>query len=101
MRNKVPKLLLVCSLILVMAIPAFAADITLSYWTHSDRNREDLEARLIEEFMAANPGIKIVRDVTGSTDHRDRLLPAFAAGRGPGVASIPSQWIAPLIDNGA
>lgn len=94
-------ILLVSLLILSLAKPICAKEITLSYWTHADRNREDLEIRLIEEFMARNPGVTIEHDVTGSTDHRERLLPAFAAGRGPAVASVPSQWIAPLIDNGA
>lgn len=93
--------LLVFVLVLILAVPAFAKSITLSYWTHADRNREDLEKQLIEEFMAQNPGVTIVYDVTGAGDHRERLLPAFAAGRGPAVCSVPSQWIAPLINNGA
>ena len=93
--------LLVSLLLLALAVPVFAKSITLSYWTHADRNREDLEKRLIEEFMAENPGVTIIYDVTGAGDHRERLLPAFAAGRGPAVCSVPSQWIAPLINNGA
>lgn len=94
-------ILLVFLLALTLTGPAFGKEITLSYWTHADRNREDLEKTLIEEFMVQNPGVTIEYDVTGSTDHRERLLPAFAAGRGPAVSSVPSQWIAPLIDNGA
>ena len=41
--------LLVSLLLLALAVPVFAKSITLSYWTHADRNREDLEKRLIEE----------------------------------------------------
>lgn len=88
-------------IVLTLAGATFAQSITLTYWTHTDRNREALEQRLIQEFMEANPGVTIIYDVTGSSDHNGRLLPAFAAGRGPSVASIPPQWISPLIENGA
>lgn len=96
------RLYLVISLVILLLVPtiATAQQIELTYWTHADRNREALEDELIEQFQAMHPNVRIHRDITGSTDHRSRVIPAFAAGRGPAIVSAPPDFIPVLISNG-
>ena len=62
-----------------------AEDMVITFWTHEDPNRMELETRYIEEFEAANPGIKIERVVNSSSKMPELLLTAFAANQGPHI----------------
>ncbi len=65
--------------------PAAAKDMVITFWTHEDPNRMEIETRYIEEFEAANPGIKIERVVNSSSKMPELLLTAFAANQGPHI----------------
>lgn len=59
-----------------------AEDMVITFWTQEDPNRMEIETRYIEEFEAANPGIKIERVVNSSSKMPELLLTAFAANEG-------------------
>jgi len=59
--------------------------ITLEFWTHEDPNRDALENRYVEEFMAANPGVTINRVTHSSKKIFELVLTAFAANAGPDI----------------
>lgn len=62
--------------------------ITLEFWTHEDPNRDALENRYVEEFMAQNPGVTINRVTHSSKKIFELVLTAFAANAGPDIFNM-------------
>lgn len=62
--------------------------ITLEFWTHEDPNRDAIENRYVEEFMAANPGVTINRVTHSSKKIFELVLTAFAANAGPDIFNM-------------
>jgi multiple sugar transport system substrate-binding protein len=62
--------------------------ITLEFWTHEDPNRDALENRYVEEFMAANPGVTLNRVTHSSKKIFELVLTAFAANAGPDIFNM-------------
>ncbi len=61
-----------------------AADgpVTIEFWTHEDPNRDAIENRYVEEFMAANPDVTVNRVTHSSKKIFELVLTAFAANAG-------------------
>jgi len=74
-------------LLLSMTVNA-AANIEITFWTHEDPNRTEIEDRYIEEFEQANPGVTIKRVTSGSGQIQELLLTAFAANQGPDIFNM-------------
>lgn len=71
---------------LIGASNAAAADpMVITFWTHEDPNRTTIETRYIQEFEAANPGVKIERVAQSSAKMPELLVTAFAANQGPHI----------------
>ncbi|MCF7946287.1 MAG: extracellular solute-binding protein [Spirochaetia bacterium] len=93
---------------LVVLSPVFGAGaqekeegpITLTFWTHEDPNRTEIENRYIEEFEAANPDIKIERVTQSSTKIQELVLTAFAANQGPDIFNMSIEDEYAYIANG-
>ncbi len=71
-----------------------AKPIELIYWTHEDPNRTPLEEQWIAEFQADNPNVTVVRETNPSAKTAEKLLTAFAAGKGPDIFndSADREW---------
>ena len=55
------------------------AKMEITYWTHEDPNRTEIENRYIEVFEKANPGVVVKRVTNPSKKMAERILTAFAA----------------------
>lgn len=70
----------------------FAANVVcameLTFWTHEDPNRTEIEDRYIEEFEKANPGVTVKRVTSGSGQIQELILTAFAANEGPDIFNM-------------
>ena len=64
------------------------AEVELTYWTHEDPNRTEIENKYIKEFEAANPGVKVNRVTSPSGKMAEKVLTAFAANRGPDMFNM-------------
>lgn len=103
--KKVTILLLV---LLLSLLPMFAQSageveegpITLTFWTHEDPNRTEIENRYIEEFEAANPNITIERVTQSSSKIQELVLTAFAANQGPDIFNMSIEDEYAYIANG-
>jgi len=82
-----------------------AANMEITFWTHEDPNRTEIEDRYIAEFEQANPGVTIKRVTSGSGQIQELVLTAFAANQGPDIfnmsiedeyAYIANERLAPL-----
>ena len=78
---------LVLSLSLVTVCMA-QAKIEITYWTHEDPNRTEIENRYIESFEKANPGVVVKRVTNPSKKMAERILTAFAANQGPDMFNL-------------
>lgn len=78
---------LVLSLSLV-AVCMAQAKMEITYWTHEDPNRTEIENRYIEAFEKANPGVVIKRVTNPSKKMAERILTAFAANQGPDMFNL-------------
>jgi multiple sugar transport system substrate-binding protein len=93
---------------IITASPLFAAGsqekaegpITLTFWTHEDPNRTEIEERYIKEFEAANPNIKIERVTQSSSKIIEQVLTAFAANQGPDIFNMSIEDEYAYIANG-
>jgi multiple sugar transport system substrate-binding protein len=72
--------------------PAVAAlkgkNVELTIWTHEDVNRTALEKRLIDEFIKANPGVKVNYVTYPSSKIKDIVVAGFAANAGPDIFNL-------------
>jgi multiple sugar transport system substrate-binding protein len=93
--------------VLLFAVTAKVAlaEVELTYWTHEDPNRTEIENKYIKDFEKANPGFKINRVSSPSGKMAEKVLTAFAANRGPDMfnmeieqeyAYIINQRLAPV-----
>ena len=67
------------------------APVTIQYWTHEDPARTALETELIDQFMAANPNITVVRSTQASVKQIELVQTAFAANQGPDMFNLPIE----------
>jgi len=74
-------------LLLSMTINSATA-MEITFWTHEDPNRTEIENRYIEEFEQANPGVTIKRVTSGSGKIIEIILTAFAANQGPDIFNM-------------
>ena len=81
-------LVVICALFLPVAVNAAESKIELTYWTHEDPNRTEIEDRYIKEFEAANPGVTVKRVTNPSKKMAELILTAFAANQGPDMFNL-------------
>lgn len=70
----------------VAALKGKKVEITI--WTHEDPNRTALEKRLIDEFVKANPGVKVNYVTYPSGKIKDIVVAGFAANAGPDIFNL-------------
>jgi multiple sugar transport system substrate-binding protein len=75
-------------LLFTMTVSAALAEVELTYWTHEDPNRSEIENKYIKEFETANPGVKVNRVSSPSGKIAEKVLTAFAADRGPDIFNM-------------
>ena len=74
-------------LFLIMTVNTVNA-LEITFWTHEDPNRTEIEDRYIVEFEKANPGVTIKRVTNSSTKIQELVLTAFAANQGPDIFNM-------------
>lgn len=74
--------------------------VELTIWTHEDQNRTALEQKLISEFQAQNPNVKVNYVTYPSGKIKDILVAGFAANQGPDIFNIEINDEYPFIVNG-
>jgi len=85
---KRPTLIFIVALLLPMAAITAQAKMELTYWTHEDPNRTEIENRYISEFEKANPEVTVKRVTNPSKKMAERILTAFAANQGPDIFNL-------------
>jgi multiple sugar transport system substrate-binding protein len=75
-------------LFFTVTVSAALAKVELTYWTHEDPNRTEIENKYIKEFEAANPGVTVSRVTSPSGKMAEKVLTAFAANRGPDMFNM-------------
>lgn len=101
------KTLIACIALMLLFAPLFAqgdkeeqGPIVLKFWTHEDPNRTRIENRYIQEFEAANPGIRIERTTQASSKIIELVQTAFAANSGPDIFNLSIEDEYQYIANG-
>lgn len=79
---------LIFVLFLALTVNAATAKVELTFWTHEDPNRTEIENRYIKEFEKANPGVTVKRVTSPSKKMAEKILTAFAANRGPDMFNL-------------
>jgi multiple sugar transport system substrate-binding protein len=87
MMKKLSPIFITVILLFSTAIAA-QAEVELTYWTHEDPNRTEIENRYISEFEKANPGVTIKRVTNPSKKMAELILTAFAANQGPDIFNL-------------
>ncbi len=84
------KRIVVLIVVLLFLLSAFSvqAKIELTYWTHEDPNRTEIEDRYISEFEKANPDVEVKRVANPSKKMAELILTAFAANQGPDIFNL-------------
>jgi len=74
-------------LFLIMTVNTVNA-LEITFWTHEDPNRTEIENRYIVEFEKANPGVTVKRVTNSATKIQELVLTAFAAKQGPDIFNM-------------
>jgi multiple sugar transport system substrate-binding protein len=84
------KLCIFLTFLLLFALTSTVAHakVELTFWTHEDPNRTEIENRYIKEFEKANPGVTVKRVTSPSKKMAEKILTAFAANRGPDMFNL-------------
>lgn len=85
---------MVCGLAACCAGPAWAAPVTLEFWTIEKPNQVTQSYVLAREFEAKNPGIKIKIKHVDFADVSNDTMRAIATGAGPDLVTIDNPEIA-------
>jgi len=91
---------LVCAFLLCVAVNAAESKTEITYWTHEDPNRTEIENRYIQEFEKANPEVTVKRVTSPSKKMAERVLTAFAANQGPDMFNLQIEDEYAYIVNG-
>ncbi len=91
---------LACAFLLIVAANAAESKTEITYWTHEDPNRTEIENRYIKEFEKANPEVTIKRVTSPSKKMAERVLTAFAANQGPDMFNLQIEDEYAYIVNG-
>lgn len=68
-----------------------AKPIELTYWTHTDDNRTEIENRYIAEFTKMYPNVRVKRVVNEASKMGDIVLTAFSANNAPDLFNLPIE----------
>ncbi|WDR03961.1 sugar ABC transporter substrate-binding protein [Devosia algicola] len=90
MRHHILTKLLLAGTVLAMGAGSVLADANLVF-RFNDSERDEMRAAL-DEFEAANPGIKVELQTIAWNDARDQFLRESAVGQGPDVVHIAFVW---------
>ncbi len=74
--------------------------IVVDYWTHEDAARSELEDRLISEFEAQNPNIRINRQILSSSEILNIIPTSFEAGKAPDLFTLQQDYLSQLLYRG-
>jgi multiple sugar transport system substrate-binding protein len=81
--------------------PVAAEPVTIQYWhTHSDAEAAQLD-KVIANFEAANPGIKVASTRYAYNDYKTALLTAISSGAVPDAARLDIAWVSEFADQEA
>jgi len=68
-----------------------AKPIELTYWTHTDDNRTEIENRYIAEFTKMYPNVRVKRVVNEASKMGDIVLTAVSANNAPDLVNLPIE----------
>lgn len=75
--------------------------ITIEYWQYFFDARVDAMNRLIQQFEAANPDVRVIHNSDIPYDNfRDQIAASAPAGVGPDVATLFYGWVPAWVDAG-
>jgi len=85
----------------VVEVPAEPEVVTIEYWQYFFDPRVDAMNRLIQQFEAENPDVRVVHnsDIPYG-DYRDKIAASVPAGVGPDVATLFYGWLPVWLDAG-
>lgn len=87
-------------------VPAKATDVpkkevTLTFWKHNHTPADPLAQTIIDEYMKANPNVKIKMEIIPNTEHLTKMLAAVAGGQAPDLYDMNDTNVAVLLSKGA
>lgn len=88
----------IAAVLFMLSLPALmsAKEITINIWEQHEPAQTAVFDAQAADFMAQNPGIKIVRTHYGTEDLRSQYQTASLAGKGPELVMGPSDNIGPF-----
>lgn len=76
-------------------------EVSLTFWKHNHTPADPLAQTVIDEYMKANPNVKIKMEIIPNTEHLTKMLAAVAGGTAPDMYDMNDTNIAPLVSKGA
>ena len=85
----------------VVEVAAESDVVTIEYWQYFFDARVDAMNRLIQQFEAANPDVRVIHNSDiPYADFRDKIAASAPAGVGPDVATMFYGWVPAWVDAG-
>ncbi len=85
----------------IVEVPAEPEIVTIEYWQYFFDPRVDAMNRLIQQFEAENPDVRVVHNSDiPYADYRDKIAASVPADVGPDVATLFYGWLPVWLDAG-
>lgn len=75
-------------------------EVQIEYWQYHFDAKVELMDELIEEFEAANPGIKVKQTTFPYEQFNEKVAAQVPAGKGPDVINLFYGWVPKYVDSG-
>lgn len=75
--------------------------VTLTYWQHSSAARDEMMTKLVAQFEAENPDIKVNCEFVPEADYTQKLIPSLATDTAPDVFQVQSGMVSKLAEAGS
>lgn len=80
--------------------PEPPSEVSLTFWKHSHAPADELTKTIIQEYMQANPHVKISLEIVPTNQYFVKLLSAIVAGDAPDIFDTDDINLPILIDKG-
>jgi multiple sugar transport system substrate-binding protein len=87
-------------LLTALGAPAAEAQVTLKFWRVGVPDRDVYIQKLVDQWNAANPGVRIVHEPIPLAQYGDKLSTGFVTGTGPDVFWVSAGQFTKFVDSG-
>lgn len=82
------------------ATPSIGAEVALTFWRVGVPDRDVYIQKLVDQYNASHPGVKIIHEPVPFAQYGDKLSTGFVTGAGPDIFWVSAGQFTKFVDSG-